>query len=552
MPATLPPQFLDMIAAYPAMNGLADALRGEPEISVRVNRRKGIAVPDGADRVPWCRDGFYLDTRPRFTFDPALHQGLYYVQDASSMILSEVVRRLSRRMTAPRYLDACAAPGGKTTAAIDALPDDAIVVANEYVRSRAMTLRENIIKWGAPNVIISTGDTARLSRLRGAFDIIAADVPCSGEGMMRKDAEAVAQWTPALIDECAARQREIVANLWPALRPGGYLVYSTCTFNRRENEEIVAHMVDTLGAEPVDLGLCANFDGIAPGIDTPYPCCRFMPHRLRGEGLFLAILRKPDTPPGNISTRDNHPIPHANALSHDNTLKSDNSQSRYSCSARDSRPFHDNRSSRDSRPPRKGKDRTDTAAAKIPAELTRLLTQTLDWTYTATPSAITAFPAQGTDLLAECRRHLDIIHAGVEVATLKGRDYIPSHPLAITTALTLTSIIRPIGLIRPISPTPLKAPKDLNDIKDLKAPIYPAVEVDYPTAIAYLRRESLTLPDAPRGIILLTYGHHPLGFAKNLGNRANNLYPPELRILSTHTPDTPPAILPTNTHPPQS
>lgn len=518
MSVTLPPQFLDMLKGCPTMDGLADALCGEPEVSVRVNRRKGVTVPDGSDRVPWCRDGFYLGTRPRFTFDPALHQGLYYVQDASSMILSEVVRRLSRGMTAPRYLDACAAPGGKTTAAIDALPDDAIIVANEYVRQRAITLRENIIKWGAPNVIVATGDTARLSRLRGRFDIIAADVPCSGEGMMRKDPEAVAQWTPALVDECAARQREIVANLWPSLRPGGYLVYSTCTFNRRENEEMVAHIVDTLGAEPVDTGLCADFDGITPGIDTPYPCCRFMPHRLRGEGLFLAVLRKPadgdttsgPTPPqcGKTAPRDSH-------------------------------------SPRDNRPTRKGKNRPDTAAIKIPAELTRLLTPTLDWTYTATPSTITAFPTHGTDLLAECRRHLDVIHAGVEVATLKGRDYIPTQSLAMSTALALTSIIRPIGLIRPISPTPLKDIKDLKDITHpLHSDVYPTVEVDYPTAIAYLRRESITLPDAPRGLLLLTYARHPLGFAKNLGNRANNLYPPDWRILSTHTPDTPPAILP--------
>ena len=477
------------------------------------------------------------------------------------MILSEVVRRLSDGMTAPRYLDACAAPGGKTTAAIDALPDDAIIVANEYVRSRAMTLRENIIKWGAPNVIISTGDTARLSRLREAFDIIAADVPCSGEGMMRKDAEAVAQWTPALVDECAARQREIVANLWPALRPGGYLVYSTCTFNRRENEEMVAHMVDTLGAEPVDLGLCADFDGIAPGIDTPYPCCRFMPHRLRGEGLFLAILRKPDTNatthdnrspydtssprdsrpsldnaalPNSCPQRDSHPsrdsypIPHDNAFSQGNSPAHDNRQSRYS------RVLRDNQPSRDSRPPRKGKNRPDTATAKVPAELSGLLTPALDWTYTVTPSTITAFPTHGAPLLAECRRHLDIIHAGVEIATLKGRDYIPSHPLALTTALLKDS-------------NDLKDFKDFKDFKNLKdpkAPIYPTVEVDYPTAISYLRRESLTLPDAPRGLILLTYRHHPLGFAKNLGNRANNLYPPDLRILSTHTPDIPPAILP--------
>lgn len=500
MPATLPPQFLDMLAACPAMDGLADALRDEPEVSVRVNRRKGIAVPHGVDCVPWCRDGFYLGSRPRFTFDPALHQGLYYVQDASSMILSEVVRRLSQGMTAPRYLDACAAPGGKTTAAIDALPDDAIIVANEYVRQRAMALRENIIKWGAPNVIVTTGDTARLSRLRGQFDIIAADVPCSGEGMMRKDAEAVAQWTPALVDECAARQRGIVANLWPALRPGGYLVYSTCTFNRRENEEMVAHMADTLGAEPVDLGLCAEFDGIAPGIGTPHPCCRFMPHRLRGEGLFLAVLRKPMDA--------------------------------------DSRPFHDIHPQRTSRPPRKGKNRPDTATIKIPAGLTRLLTPALDWTYTATPSAITAFPAHGADLLTECRGHLDIIHAGVEVATLKGRDYLPSHSLAISTAFAILTTLNPL--------------KDLKDITPPLSNVYPTVEVDYPTAIAYLRREAINLPDAPRGLILLSYGRHPLGFAKNLGNRANNLYPPDWRILSTHTPTTPPAILPTNTHTTQS
>ena len=157
---------------------------------------------------------------------------------ALGAVVAELVERFFQDNTQIRYLDACAAPGGKTLAAVDALPSDAFVLANEYDFRRASILTENVVKHGSSNVAVSRGDTARLAALGPVFDIVAADVPCSGEGMMRKDDEAVAQWTPALVDSCVARQREILANLWQTLRPGGFLIYSTCTFQPcRERRE---------------------------------------------------------------------------------------------------------------------------------------------------------------------------------------------------------------------------------------------------------------------------------------------------------------------------
>ena len=250
----LPEGFVESIAAVgtPVLDGLVDV--GEnivPSVAVRDNVGKRFRYPGGDGDVPWCAAGHYLDNRPSFTLDPAFHQGMYYVQDASSMFIAHVLRHLAGEGPL-RYLDACAAPGGKTTAAIDALPHGSLVVANEYVPARAAVLRENVIKWGSPDVIVTRGDTAALVKaMPESFDIIAADVPCSGEGMMRKDADAVAQWSHRLVEECADRQREIVGNLWRALKPGGFMVYSTCTFNRHENEEIIGMLVEEYGAESV-------------------------------------------------------------------------------------------------------------------------------------------------------------------------------------------------------------------------------------------------------------------------------------------------------------
>ncbi|MDE5661108.1 MAG: RsmB/NOP family class I SAM-dependent RNA methyltransferase, partial [Muribaculaceae bacterium] len=209
---------------------LIEALATPPSVSIRANTLKDRTVPDGAALVPWCDNGFYLPSRPLFAADPAWHQGLYYVQDASSMVYSHVVAMISRMLEPQaghglRYLDACAAPGGKSTAALEVLPADALVVANEYDRHRANILAENIAKSGAPNAVVTRGDAARFGRMHDAFDIVAVDAPCSGEGMMRKEPEAVRQWSEALVADCAATQRRLLESLWEALRPGGVLIY---------------------------------------------------------------------------------------------------------------------------------------------------------------------------------------------------------------------------------------------------------------------------------------------------------------------------------------
>lgn len=275
------------------------ALKDTPaQVSIRANVLKGCHIASGVELVPWWPDGCYLPERPLFVADPAWHQGLYYVQDASSMVYSTVVRRIVGDVIgtdAPlRYLDACAAPGGKTIAALEVLPAGSLVVANEADGHRANILLENLAKCGSADVIVSRGDARRYERLAESFDIIAVDAPCSGEGMMRKDADAVAQWSPGLVRDCAALQRSIVSSLWQALRPGGVMIYSTCTFNRSENEENVRFIAQELGGSSLELGL-DSYDGVLRGIGTPYCCYRFAPGLVRGEGLFVAALRKPGT-----------------------------------------------------------------------------------------------------------------------------------------------------------------------------------------------------------------------------------------------------------------
>lgn len=277
----------------------------EPDVAIRANMSKGWSAA-GRDRVPWCDAGIYLPERPQFTLDPALHQGLYYVQDASSMFIAMVARQISAALGPVRWLDACAAPGGKSTCVADNLAQGSVVVANELVPARAAALRENIIKWGNPAVIVTRADSRSFGRLRNFFDVVAADVPCSGEGMMRKDPDAVSQWSEALIERCAAVQREIVDSLWEAVAPGGFMVYSTCTFNRRENEEMVDHIVSDLGGEIV------RIDGVDPswGIVESEGGYRFIPGRLRGEGLFMALISKPGQRPNRASQRI-RPVAHA-------------------------------------------------------------------------------------------------------------------------------------------------------------------------------------------------------------------------------------------------
>ena len=435
----------------------------DPSVAVRINPDKNVSVPENVERVPWCKHGFYLPERPAFTFDPMLHAGSYYVQDASSMFLSYVIDKLTEDFVPERYLDLCAAPGGKTTTALSALPQSTMVVANEIMNNRAQILRENIIKWGNARCVVTYNDSAAYSKLTHFFDIIAADVPCSGEGMMRKDEEAVTQWSPALVKECAERQREIVANAWQALRPGGYFIYSTCTFNRQENEEIVEYMVSEFGAESIDLNVPAEWN-IHPAINSPIHGYHFFPHRTRGEGLFLAVVRKPDDEPRKHLRADNKKKSKKESLS------------------------------------------------QIPAAVKEWLNTNKTFKYTTAGDSIYAFPEDFAEELAILQEKLRVIHFGVELATMKGRDVIPAQALAVCARLHETA--------------------------------FPRYTVDYATAIAFLRGESISLntPDTPRGYVLVEYNGLALGFVKNLGNRANNLYPKEWRIKSTHIPATPPEV----------
>lgn len=263
------------------------SLDAEPPVSIRVNARKGQGGE--GDPVPWCATGRYLPRRPQFTLDPLLHAGCYYVQEASSMAVEQAYRVLKRRMEetgeAPRrVLDLCAAPGGKSTLWASLL-EDALLVCNEPVRERAQILTENMTKWGAPDVVVTNAYPKDFSPLVNFFDVIAADVPCSGEGMFRKDEGARSEWSADNVKACAERQRSIVADVWPALRPGGFLVYSTCTFNRQENEDNVRYICSELGATPIDLSESLGMEGSAWGT-------HFFPHRARGEGFFLALLQK--------------------------------------------------------------------------------------------------------------------------------------------------------------------------------------------------------------------------------------------------------------------
>ena len=189
------------------------------------------------------------------------------------MFIAHVIKQFIHEPV--RYLDLCAAPGGKTTAALQALPQGSLVVANEIVPPRARVLADNVIRWGNPYCVVTSNAPAQVGKLTHFFDVIAADVPCSGEGMMRKDDEAVAQWSPALVEQCAQRQREILTDVWPALRHGGLLIYSTCTYNRQENEEMADFIVKELGATSLEVPIEPNWN-IHPAIGSDCHCYRFM------------------------------------------------------------------------------------------------------------------------------------------------------------------------------------------------------------------------------------------------------------------------------------
>lgn len=279
-----------MLAQLGADEGarLLAALDTEPVTGIRLNAAKGIDAPGYAKKVPWAERGYVLPERPSFVLDPAWHQGRYYVQEPASMFAGTVIAQALDTGNSVKVLDLCAAPGGKTTAVADALPAGSLLIANEFVPKRAEILGENVLKWGRPDMVVTRGDTSPLCQaLDGCMDLVIADVPCSGEGMMRKEEEARRQWSPGLVADCAALQREIAANGARALREGGLMLYSTCTFNAEENEHNVEWICAELGFEVVDVPADPVW-----GLRSHGPGWHFYPHLTGSEGLYVCLLRK--------------------------------------------------------------------------------------------------------------------------------------------------------------------------------------------------------------------------------------------------------------------
>lgn len=263
-----------------------DALQADPPVSVRINPLKPVDV--GGSPIPWCVQGRFLDHRPVFTLDPLYHAGCYYVQEASSMLLEQALIAAGLPERPVLALDLCASPGGKSTHLLSLLPAGSVLVSNEAVRSRQGALIENLLKWGAPNSIITGSPTTAFSVQGARFDLVVIDAPCSGEGMFRKDPFARAQWSPRLVQECAMIQSAILDDAWACLAPGGTLIYSTCTWDWDENEAHIERLIEGSGAVPITIPASeAATSGSGPGI-------RCYPHRSIGEGFFIAAVRKPD------------------------------------------------------------------------------------------------------------------------------------------------------------------------------------------------------------------------------------------------------------------
>lgn len=302
----LPDQFLESIKNIIPDNEqdcFLSSLESSSPISIRFNPYKLAEQPEG-ERVPWSKYGYYLTERPQFTLDPIFHAGTYYVQEASSMFIEHIFREcVGEDCTGIKVLDMCAAPGGKTTLLSTLVGLEGIVVANEVIRPRAMSLADNVSKWGLGNVIVTNNDPSHFSDFRDYFDAVLIDAPCSGEGMFRKSEEARTEWSPSGVELCAARQRRILSDVWDSVKPGGLVIYSTCTFNRTENEDNIKWLCDEFACEGVEVAVDPSWNIVRTQVENDngnINCFRFYPHKVKGEGFFAAVLRKGD---GKVRTK---------------------------------------------------------------------------------------------------------------------------------------------------------------------------------------------------------------------------------------------------------
>jgi 16S rRNA C967 or C1407 C5-methylase (RsmB/RsmF family) len=459
---------------------LLAALDGEAVTSVRFNPFKLEAMP-AEEGVPWNRYGAYLAQRPVFTLDPAMHAGAYYVQEPSSQFVEYLYRKAAERtgvvesdteVRGMRVLDLCAAPGGKTTLYSTLAGAEGLVVANEVIKQRASVLADNVRRWGIGNVAVSCNDAAAFAAYRHWFDVLAVDAPCSGEGMFRKNPQARAEWSLANVELCAARQRRILAEGWDALRPGGILIYSTCTFNRHENEENIIWLAENYAVEPIGIELPDGWGieqgKVAGGIET----FRFYPHKVRGEGFFVAVMHKTD---GRIK--------------------------RETPRARREPLMELNRN--ENRP------------------LTEWIAQPEHMKFARVGDNCYAFYRPQYQNIAALAGGLNIIYSGVCMGCLFNGKLRPDHALALFHDLAHESASGGIMMRK-------EAADDSRARKN-----FTRTPLSRDEALDYLRkREFADVSTLAEGLNLLTFEDLPIGWTKRIGHRTNTMLPNNFRIVN--------------------
>lgn len=451
-PTIYPEAFLQRMQNYLGndFEKFIESLNEASPVSVRFNpNKKAETKLPLAEHVPWCSSANYLTERPSFTFDPLFHAGVYYVQEASSMFLEKVWKQINPENKTVRVLDLCAAPGGKSTHLLSLMNEESLLVSNEVIPNRNKILQENIVKWGNANAIICQNKTEDFAELENFFDIVVVDAPCSGEGLFRKDKDAVNEWSERNVTMCAVRQNEILQHAMACLAPGGFLIYSTCTFEPAENDAQIAEL-GILNAElrtqhsAFSIQHC-KLQSEQPGVVATEYGYQFYPHKIKGEGFYMGVLQKE----GGV-TSDNHSTSHRS-----NNLQSSIFNPQFLQNA-DNFVEH---------------KKNDFLFA-IPKNIYN------DFLYLEEP--------------------LYIRHAGIYIGTVKGKDFLPSHDLALSNFCK----------------------------RDL-----PSVELNEEEAISFLRSEAPKLKTQLRGWCLATYKGMNLGWMKVLDNRINNYFPKELRIL---------------------
>jgi 16S rRNA C967 or C1407 C5-methylase (RsmB/RsmF family)/NOL1/NOP2/fmu family ribosome biogenesis protein len=421
---------------------------GEQVTSVRLNPNKmvnGQWAMVNEENVPWCKYGKYLKERPSFTFDPLFHGGAYYVQEASSMFLwTALTQTVGEKTAGLKVLDLCAAPGGKSTS-LTSYFKDGLLVSNEVIKSRANILVENIAKWGSENVIVTNNDPKDFSSLENYFDVIVVDAPCSGSGLFRKDPDAINEWSENNVTLCNQRQQRILADIYPALKKDGILIYSTCSYSKAEDEEILDWISKQFNVLSLELSVEKDWGIIQTISFKENYGCRFYPDKVKGEGFFIAAFQKNDGGEGDFKSSTVPSISKNEVALIKDWVKEEN-----------------------------------------------------DLFFLKQADNIIAIPAQWKNDLALLQKHLYLRKAGVTIGSLKGKDLVPDHELALS--LLINEKIA-------------------------------SINVNKEQALQYLKRKDIVLENATKGWVAIEYCGIKLGWVKVLHNRINNYYPVNWRIL---------------------